>query len=50
MLKKLWYYIVEFLFTFSNLQALCFYLVYFIELLDVEHGSPISQKMSNEIL
>ena len=31
---------VDFLFTFSKLQALCFYL---IKLLDVEHDTPISQ-------
>ena len=39
-----WYYIKEFLFTFSKLQALHFYLIYFFGLLDVEHGSPIAHK------
>ena len=39
-----WYYIKEFLFTFSKLQAFCLYLIYFFELLDVEHISPIAHK------
>ena len=34
----------RFLFTFSKLQALRFYHIYFFELLDDEHGTPISQK------
>ena len=40
----IWYYIKDFLFTFSKLQALRFYLKYFFQLLDVEHSSPISHK------
>ena len=39
-----WNYTKEFLLTFSKLQALRFYLIYFFELLDVEHGIPISHK------
>ena len=49
-MSLIWYYIKEFLFTFSKLQALGFYLIYFFELLGIEHSSPISQKMSNVIL
>ena len=40
----IWYYIKDILFTFSKLQTLRFYLKYFFELLDDEHGTPVSQK------
>ena len=39
-----WYHIKEVLLTFSKLQTLYFLSCIIFELLDVEHGSPISHK------
>ena len=40
----IWYYIKDFLFTFSKLQALRFYLIYFLSYKIMNMVPPISQK------
>ena len=40
----IWYYIKEVLFSFSKLQRLRFYLIYFLSYKMLENGSPISHK------
>ena len=45
----IWYYIKDFLLIFKT-ASITFLSYKLFELLDVEHGTPISHKMSNVIL